>query len=280
MAHYGWPALYALFVWWFSTGVIILLDNLPARTFRWSMAAGTALFAAALWRLGQTTGDTSLAGAYAAFTCAVLAWGWQEMSFFMGYVTGPRRSGCGAECGGLRHFWHGVEACLYHELAIAATAAVILGLSWGAPNQVGLWTFLLLWAMRQSAKLNFFLGVLNLGEQFLPPHLGYLKSFFRRKPMNLLMPFSVTGGTIVATILVQRASVPGVDQVRAAGLTFLITMLVLAVVEHWVLVLPLPFEKLWSWVLRWRRPGMGAGGFARPGRRTMRGAAASRAEPI
>ncbi len=26
-----------------------------------------------------------------------------------------------------------------------------------------------LWGMRQSAKLNVFLGVLNLGEQFFPP---------------------------------------------------------------------------------------------------------------
>lgn len=153
MAQYGYPALYALFVWWFSTGLIILLDNLPARTFRWSMAAGT-----------------------------------------------------------------------------------------------------------------------------VPPHLGYLRSFIRRKPMNLLMPFSVIGGTVVATILVQRAMAPGVGEVQAAGLSFLITMLILAVVEHWVLVLPLPFEKLWSWVLRWRRPAMGRGPFGRPMRRPA--AASSRAKPV
>ena len=130
---------------------------------------------------------------------------------------------------------------------------MIVALTWGAPNQVGLWTFLLLWGMRQSAKLNFFLGVLNLGEQFIPAHLVYLKSFLRQRPMNVLMPFSITGGTVVATILVQRANEPGIDGARAAGLTFLITMLALAVLEHWVLVLPLPFEKLWSWVLRLRK---------------------------
>ena len=33
-------------------------------------------------------------------------------------------------------------------------------------------------------------------------------------------------------------------------------MLALAVLEHWLLVLPLPFERLWSWVLTWRRPGI------------------------
>ena len=38
----------------------------------------------------------------------------------------------------------------------------------------------------------------NLTEEFLPEHLQYLKSFLARKPMNLLFPVSVTGGTIVA----------------------------------------------------------------------------------
>jgi putative photosynthetic complex assembly protein 2 len=252
VAQYLYPGLYALFVWWFSTGVIILLDSLPQRTFRWSMLAGTAIFAVCMYRLWVGSADNSVTGAYAAFTYAVLAWGWQEMSFFMGYITGPRRTACPDGCAGAAHFRHGVEACLYHELAILATAGVILASTWGAPNQVGMWTFMLLWGMRQSAKLNFFLGVLNLGEQFLPAHLNYLKSFFRRRPMNFLMPFSVTVGTVIITVLVQRVSQPGIGAARAVGLTFLISMLALAVIEHWVLVLPLPFEKLWSWVLRLR----------------------------
>ncbi len=256
MAGLALPAAYALFVWWFSTGLIILLDNLPARSFRWSMAAGTALFGVSLWQIAVSAQDTAVAGAYAAFTYAVLAWGWQEMSFFMGYVTGPRRTGTDPAAPGWLRFWHGVQACLYHELAIIATAAVIVAASWHAPNQIGTDTFLLLWGMRQSAKLNFFLGVLNLGEQFLPPHLGYLRSYIAKKPMNLLMPVSLTVGTILVVVLVQRAMMPGIGPARAAGLSFLITMMALAVIEHWVLVLPIPFERLWSWVLQWRRPGV------------------------
>lgn len=254
MASFVLPASYALFVWWFSTGLIILLDSLPPRTFRWSMLGGTALFAAALWGLAGSAEDATERGAYVAFTCAVLAWGWQEMSFFMGYLTGPRRTACPEGCGGWRHFRHGVEACLYHELAIIVSAAAIVAITWGEPNQVGAWTFLLLWVMRQSAKLNFFLGVPNLSEEFLPAHLGFLKSFFARKPMNLLFPLSVTAGTVLLTVLVQRATAPGVTGFEAAGLAFLITMLALAVLEHWFLVLPLPFARLWSWVLQLRRP--------------------------
>jgi putative photosynthetic complex assembly protein 2 len=182
----------------------------------------------------------------------LLAWGWQEMAFFMGFVTGPRKTGSPARRGGLRHFWHGVEVCLYHELAILASAAAIVALTWGAPNQIGVWTFMLLWAMRQSAKLNVFLGVRNLNEQFLPAHLAYLKGYLTRKPMNLLFPLSVSAGTLGLAWLVQGAAAAEPAPARAAGLSFLATMLALAVIEHWFLVLPLPFAELWNWLLRLR----------------------------
>ena len=245
---------YALFVWWFSTAVIILLDNLPRRTFRWSMAAGSALFAVSLWRLAASAHDTSIAGVYGAFTYAVLAWGWQEMSFFMGFVTGPRRTGArmGATLG--QRFADGVAACLYHELAIIATAAIIVASTWGEPNQTGTWTFMVLWVMRQSAKLNVFLGVRNLGERFVPTHLQYLITYMAKRPMNALMPISVLAGTAVTVLLAFRIGRPGIGPAEAASYTFLVTMLGLAVLEHAMLVLPLPFERLWSWVLNFRRP--------------------------
>jgi len=254
MSLYGYPALYALGVWWFATGLIIYLDCLPRHTFRWSMPAATAVFVIALYRLWASSADTSVPGAYAAFTYGVLIWGWQEMSFFTGQLTGPRKTASPARPGGLRHFWHGIETCLYHELAIIASAAAVVALTWGAPNQVGRWSFLLLWAMRQSAKLNVFLGVLNLSEEFLPEHLLYLRSYMARRPMNLLFPVSVTAGTVLAVSLVDRATASGIQPFRAAGLTFLIAMLGLGILEHWFLVLPLPLAPLWTWLLQFRRP--------------------------
>ncbi len=245
---------YALFVWWFSTAVIILLDNLPRRTFRWSMAAGSAVFALCLWRLSASAHDTSIAGVYGAFTYAVLAWGWQEMSFFMGIITGPRRTGARKDATLGQRFADGVAACLYHELAIIATAAVIVSATWGEPNQTGTWTFMVLWVMRQSAKLNVFLGVRNLGERFVPTHLHYLLTYMATRPMNMLMPLSITAGTVVTVGLAFRIGQPGISPATAASYTFLVTMLGLAVLEHWMLVLPLPFERLWSWVLTLRRP--------------------------
>ena len=251
MSLYAAPAVYALFVWWFSTGVIIWLDLRP-RTFRWAMGIGTVLFAVSLWRLAQGSSDTSVAGAYAAFTYAVLAWGWQEMAFFMGFVTGPRRAGPPEGASEWQRFVCGVQACLWHELAIIATGAIIIAGSWGAPNQTGTWTFCLIWAMRQSAKLNFFLGVLNLGEQFIPPQLAYLGGYIRRRPINLLFPFSVTAGTVGIALLLGRLSV-SLGDTATTSLTFLVTMLTLAVIEHWVLILPIPFAWLWDWALNLRK---------------------------
>jgi putative photosynthetic complex assembly protein 2 len=54
MADYGFPALFALFIWWFSTGAIIWLDGLPARTYRWSMLGASAVLVAGLYGLAAS----------------------------------------------------------------------------------------------------------------------------------------------------------------------------------------------------------------------------------
>jgi putative photosynthetic complex assembly protein 2 len=180
----------------------------------------------------------------------VIVWGWHEMAFFMGILTGPRKIASPPGVSEWRRFQMGVAACIDHELAILATGIAVLWATWGAPNQVGCWTFLALWGMRQSAKLNVFLGVLNLGEAFVPAHLSYLISFMTRRRMNALMPFSLIGGAMLVAFLVHKASAGNVTPFQQAGLGCVITMLALAVIEHALLVLPLPLTALWSFWLR------------------------------
>ena len=252
MAAFALPALFALFVWWFSTGAIIWLDGLPPRTYRRSMLGATAMLAAALWGLAASSADPSPLGAYGAFSCGLLAWAWQEMAFLMGFATGPSRAACPADATGWRRFGLALRAILYHELAIIAGAGAVVAATWGQPNQIGTWTYLLIWGMRQSAKLNVFLGARNLSESFLPLHLHYLGSFFLRRPMNLLFPFAVTLATLLTALLFHLALAPGVTEFQAAGFTFLGTLAALATLEHWFLVLPIPAEALWKWGLRSR----------------------------
>lgn len=252
MAGYGLPVLYTLFAWWLTTGLILYLDGLPPRTYRWSLSGATAGMAASFYGLAASGADTSVGGAYIAFSCGLLAWGWQEMSFLMGFVTGPWKKPCPAGSTGWRRFGYAVQAILYHELAILAMAAAVVLVTWSKPNQVGTWTFMILWGMRLSAKLNVFLGARNLNENWLPEALRHLESFFARKPMNLLFPVSVSFATVITTQLADKALDSGVDDFTVTGYTLLATLMALAILEHWFLMLPLPFAALWNWVLRWR----------------------------
>jgi putative photosynthetic complex assembly protein 2 len=252
MGGFAAPAIYAALVWWFTTGIILLLDGLPKKTFRWSMAGATAALIAAAYGVKSSCADLSPAGAYLAFSCAIVVWGWLEMSFLMGFITGPRKSGCHERCSGWQHFFHAAQAIIYNELATLTAAGVILAATWSSANKVALWTFLLLWAMRLSAKLNLFLGVPNLGDKLLPPHLLYLKSFFRKRAMNLLFPLSITGSTVAIALLIEKY-IAASNGFQSIAYALLISLLALAILEHWFMVLPLPSEKLWSWALKSNR---------------------------
>jgi putative photosynthetic complex assembly protein 2 len=246
---YGLPILYALFIWWFSTGAIFYLDSLPQQTFRWSMAGATLLMAASIYGLLQTSADTSILGAYAGFTFGLSIWGWLEIGYYMGFMAGPRRKADPEGCKGWRHFVHAAETTLYHELAALALTAVIAAIDWDAPNRIGLWTFMVLWGMQLSAKLNVFLGVPNLSEEFLPEHLSFLRAFMTRKPMNLFFPVSVTVSVVLAMLLIQKVASAGTTPFESVGFTMLAALVVLAILEHWFLVLPLPVAALWNWSL-------------------------------
>ncbi len=257
MAQYGLPALHGLLIWWISTCLIMFLDGLPQRSFRWSMMGATAVLGGAIYGLIVTAADTSVTGAYWAFTCAVLIWGWLEMSFYMGYVTGPRTHHCHHGCGGWRHFLHAVQASLYHEIAVLLLAALVIGLTHAQPNQFGTWTFIVLWWMHQSARLNVFLGVSNLNAEFLPDHLAHIRSFLRHAPMNLLFPFSVTASTICAVFMAQQAAASSGNPFTTTGYALLTTMMVLAILEHWFLVLPISATKVWNSLWQWSMSSRG-----------------------
>lgn len=252
MSDYALGAGYALFLWWFSTGFVLYLNQLPMRTFRRSLTGATAVLVLALIGLAWSSSHGTLAAAYLSFSCGLLIYAWQELTYYMGFVTGPRKISCEQGCSGWSHFGHALQVNLYHEAATIVGAVIVIALSWGAPNQIGMWTYLLLWGMQLSAKLNVFLGVRNLSEEFLPAHMQHLRSFLRQQPMNLLFPFSITIGTVFTVWLLQLALAAEAGTFSAAGWTFLSSLMALAVLEHWFLVIPLPATALWQWWLNLR----------------------------
>jgi putative photosynthetic complex assembly protein 2 len=251
---YGLPIAATLFIWWFSTGAILFLDGLPRRTFRWSMAIASLVAAGAFYGLLVTSGDGSVWGVYLAFLCAMLVWAWNEMAFLMGYVTGSRQTPCPPGAKGLQRFVFATQSILYHEIMILLSGLVIVALTWGGVNSFGLWTFLVLWLMRLSTKFNIFLGVPNTTVDFLPDHLAYLKSYFAVKPMNLLFPLSVSVSTVVAVMIIGKLMSAAPESGMATGYALIATLMALAILEHWFLVIPLPFGELWSWGLSSRTP--------------------------
>lgn len=243
------PVALTIFVWWFATGAVLYLNGLPACTFRLSNGIAGLIGLCGLAALYLTREDTTPMGAYAAFFGALAVWVWNEMSFLLGHITGSTREDCPGGVHGVRRFILATRSIIYHELVILASAAAIALVTWGAANRFGLYTFLVFWVMRLSTKFNIFLGVPNITVQFLPKHLAYLATYFAHRPMNLLFPFSVTASTLAAAWLTHLAIEAPAGGFESVGYAMVATLLVLGVLEHWFLVIPLPFGELWSWGL-------------------------------
>jgi putative photosynthetic complex assembly protein 2 len=253
MAQHLAPVAFALFAWWFSTGAILHVVGLPPRAARWSMLGATLVLGGALYGLALTRNDAGAAGAYVAFTCVLLVWGWQETAFLLGFVTGPRTAPCPQGCHGWRRAGYAIQTIAYHELALVVLAIAVFAVTADGANAVGRSTFAVLWTMRQSAKLNLFLGVRNVGEEFLPERLRYLASYFRRRAVNPLFPLAVGASGIVAAILWQRAVDAEPGSSAAIGTALVAALLSLAILEHVFMVMPLSAVALWRWGLRSRR---------------------------
>lgn len=246
MLQIALPVLCTLFVWWFSTGLVLYLVTLPRRTHRWTLLGATATLGVALWGLSTTSTDATPNGAYAAFCFAIAVWGWQEVCFLTGVALGPRTGPCPTSLHGFKRVGAAIQVILYHELQLLALGAAVMIVTLDGANQVGLWTYAVLWTMRLSAKLNLFLGVPFLHDDWLPSHLRYLRSYFRIRPMNHLFPVAVSTATIVAFLLVQSALAADATPFDAAGRLLVASLLAAAVLEHWFMVLPLPVAALWS----------------------------------
>jgi putative photosynthetic complex assembly protein 2 len=103
--------------------------------------------------------------------------------------------------------------------------------------------------MRWSAKLNLFFGVPNLNEEWLPEHIRFLTSYLSKRPMNLFFPVSVSVATVVMCLLVVSALDLSTASFAGVALMLAATLLALAILEHWFLVLPLADAALWNWAL-------------------------------
>jgi putative photosynthetic complex assembly protein 2 len=245
-------ALVALFLWWASTGAILWrvrhADNEGADQHVWSALLGLPLLLGGFAGVSATVDDTSVRGAYLAFGSALAVWGWIELAFLSGVVTGPNRAPCPPGASLAERFVRAVGTIFWHELAILGMLAALAILSKGAEHAFAFWTFALLFFARVSAKLNLFLGVPQVNTHFLPSTLQHLPSHFRRGPMNWFFPVSVVALSFAAACWLERLHAATADGARV-GFALLTALTLLALLEHWFMVLPLPDDRLWRWMI-------------------------------
>jgi putative photosynthetic complex assembly protein 2 len=246
-AAHALPLLYVMMLWFVSTALVVWLDNRRAGSFGASLTVAGIFAVIGTGTIAISARDVSTFAAYASFTAAFAVWGYHEMSFLMGKLTGPRRMACPAGARGWTRFKLSVQTVIYHELALAATLGLLALLTWEQANATGACAFAILLTMRLSTKLNIFLGVPNFSSDILPPQLAYLKSYFRNRAFNPLMPVSLLLGSGLTYWLGGNALAAPGD--AAITWTLLTGLAALGVIEHLFLVLPIGDTALWRWAI-------------------------------
>ncbi|MEM9744998.1 MAG: putative photosynthetic complex assembly protein PuhE [Pseudomonadota bacterium] len=242
--------LVALIVWWAGTGVLFLLNRLRPSATPFTVLGSCAAVGAAVAAIEVSAPFATPAGAYVAFSAAVLLWAGLEMPHLLGVFTGPVRDACPPALRGFPRFTRAIGVGLYHDLAIMATGLGLIALLLRADNAVAAWTFCTLWLMRWSAKLNLFLGMPNVDLDLVPERMRYLATYMTARAMNPLFPVSVILGALVFAYHLTSArpgDVTGAFEVTAG--TLLATLTGLAVIEHLLMVIPLKESALWRWAL-------------------------------
>ncbi|MEY4254233.1 MAG: hypothetical protein RLZZ566_1703 [Pseudomonadota bacterium] len=240
--------LFAVFCWWLGTGAILWLVRLPTSTFRWSMFFLSFLLGLSLWTTSISMRSHSVLNAYIGFVSVIAMWSWHEMAFLTGWLAGPRRVALDPGLSLNRRFGQSVMALLYHEVALLFNFGVLLALQQGQPNHVALCTFALLWCMRLSAKLNLFFGVPQVGEQYLPVHLRYIGSYFKSGRISPFFFFTITLSVVIWTWMVWELKTGAVT--ISTGWVLLSSLLGLAIIEHLLMVIALPLQRLWGWAMK------------------------------
>jgi putative photosynthetic complex assembly protein 2 len=239
--------LFALLCWWLGTGLILWLVRLPVASFRLSLLVFSGLLGLGLWGSYLSMQAPGVANAYLGFASVILMWSWHELAFLTGWLTGPRKGPLEPGVQGFKRFSQSVQVVIHHELALLLNFVLLVLLQLQQPNHVAVCTFALLWCMRFTAKMNLYFGVPQVGEQYLPDHLRYLGSYFRRGPVSVF--FFVSVGLACGTWLWLIWEVNSGLVAISTGWVLLAALLGLAIVEHVLMAFPLPLQKLWGWAM-------------------------------
>ena len=243
------PVIVTVAVWFLATGLIAWLDNRQRATFPRSLLLSGVAGLAGLIAILVAMQYAQVWAVYLAFLGALLVWSWQEIAFLTGAATGPRREEISPGITGWQRFTEASATVIHHEIALVLSALMLITLTWFAPNQIGAMTFVLLYALRLSAKLNIFAGVPNSATDILPAHLAYLKSYYGPRRLRPALIVSVAAICAFAIWTGSRAMEAPAGSAEAVGASLLFALAALGAIEHLFLALPFRDGALWGWAL-------------------------------
>lgn len=245
-------AVIAIFSWWFFTGIILLIvrraDGGWATAHGKSVVFGTPLFALGILGLVLSATSLTVANVYIGFLSVLLVWGWIELAFLSGVITGPERRPCPDTLQGWDRFVRAWNTLSYHELLLLGGLLIVTVATTGAENTFGFWAYLVLFVARISAKLNLFFGVPRINTEFVPLPLQHLKSYFRQGNVTFAFVIGITFLSLATACFAERLMSADAGA-QTVGYALLLALSALATLEHWLMVIPLPDAKLWSWML-------------------------------
>lgn len=244
--------LFACFVWWFSTGALLLIvrraDRAGGAAHRRAALMAIPLAAAGAIGITLLEGLPQVMAAYGGFVAALAIWGAIELTFLAGAITGPSRRACPPNAAPMVRLAAAWNAIYWHELLLVAGLLLVVVLTHGDIAHVATGTYLVLFLARIGAKLNLFFGVPRINIEFVPRPLDHLTSYFRQGPVTLAFPLAVSFLTLTTGCFlfqIAQAETPAI----ATGYALLAAIAALALLEHWLMVLPLPDAALWRWML-------------------------------
>ena len=188
-----WLALaVALLLWWLMTGLALMSVHQPRALRQPIFLLVTILATASIWGVEVNSASHTTLATVTGFAMGLIIWAWLELSYLMGYVTGPVKRSATASMTSPQRFYNALGTTIYHEFLVVAVVGIVCVLGAGLPNPTIQNTLAVLWLMRWSTKLNLFFGVRHFNSHWLPDNMRYITSYLRAGKNSWFMLFSTT----------------------------------------------------------------------------------------
>ena len=194
---------------------------------------------------GNAAAHTPLA-TITGFAMALIIWAWLELSYLMGYITGPVKQPALLATGASERFIRALGTTIYHELLVVGVVGLVCVLGAGLPNPTVQNTLAVLWLMRWSTKLNLFFGVKHFNSQWLPDNMRYITSYISAGKNSWFIVFSTFLAAFCTYLLFFYGQL-ATDSATALSLFLIAWLASLAVLEHIFLMMPMGETVLWRW---------------------------------